>query len=64
VFLTNRFDEDANDVAWDYDKRAGIGLALPRPRLEAEVVHLARRQARDRRPALHPTRSGGAGRVH
>ena len=24
VFLTNRFDEDANDVAWDYDKRAGI----------------------------------------
>jgi hypothetical protein len=24
VFLTNRIDEDANDVAWDYDKRAGI----------------------------------------
>jgi hypothetical protein len=24
VFLTNRLDEDANDVAWDYDKRAGI----------------------------------------
>jgi len=24
VFLTNRLDEDADDVAWDYDKRAGI----------------------------------------
>ncbi len=24
VFLTNRTEEDANDVAWDYDKRAGI----------------------------------------
>jgi hypothetical protein len=24
VFLTNRTIEDANDVAWDYDKRAGI----------------------------------------
>lgn len=24
VFLTNRFDEDADDVAWDYDQRAGI----------------------------------------
>ena len=24
VFITNRADEDANDIAWDYDKRAGI----------------------------------------
>ncbi len=24
AFLTNRVDEDANDIAWDYDKRAGI----------------------------------------
>ncbi len=24
MFLTNRYDEDADDVAWDYDARAGI----------------------------------------
>ena len=24
LFLTNRFDEDADDIAWDYDDRAGI----------------------------------------